>query len=84
MTVRGVNGNSRPALNKFGKKIDLDKIRCFNCGELGHYANRCENTETTGSEAGKRKQSEVVHSARAMRTGDLLDDDDYWNTYDQN
>ena len=32
-----------------GKFLDKvkDKIRCFNCGQFGHYTKECKNEQTT-------------------------------------
>jgi len=30
------------------KKKDLSKIKCFNCGELGHYVNQCSRKKNKG------------------------------------
>ena len=30
------------------KKEDLSKVKCFNCVELGHYANQCSRKKNKG------------------------------------
>ncbi len=73
---RESNRNSGAATNKYGKKIDLDKIRCYKCNEPGHYSTNCEGR------AGKKQQDEVAHSmfrTGGARTGGKDDDDNYWD-----
>eukprot|EP00253_Pinus_taeda_P014291 PITA_14291 len=40
------------------KKKDLPKVKCFNCGELGQYANRCPRKKSKG-EASNSKVASV-------------------------
>ena len=36
------------------RKKDLSKIKCFNCGEMGHFSSRCP-LKTGDDKKGKRK-----------------------------
>ena len=48
-----------------GKKKDLSKVRCFKCGELGHFANNCP----------QRKKDKEASSSNAAVADNGFDDD---------
>ena len=50
------------------KKKDLSKVKCFHCGELGHFANQCLRKKSKG-EASETK-------AAPMRAAKEVEEDD--------
>ena len=51
------------------KKKDLSKIKCFHCGELGHYVTQCPRKKSKG-------ESSETKAAPAWAEKDVLTDDD--------
>ena len=67
------------------KKKDLSKIKCFHCGEMGHYVTQCprkkskgESSETKAALARAKKEVEIdddcamsAHTPFEQKWGDI-------------
>ena len=52
------------------KKEDLSKIKCFHCGEMGHYVTQCPRKKSKG-------ESSETKAVPARAEKEVLIDDDY-------
>ena len=52
------------------KKKDLSKIKCFHCGEMGHYTIQCPRRKSKG-------ESSETKAVPARAKKEVLTDDDY-------
>ena len=44
------------------REKDLSKIKCYACGEMGHYANKCPSRQTDSNENEEQEQEETRSS----------------------
>ena len=51
------------------KRKDLSKIKCFHCGEMGHYATQCPRKKSKG-------ESSNTKATLARAEKEVLTDDD--------
>ena len=72
---------SREKKQQGKKKKDLSKVRCFNCGDLGHFANTFPKKKDKGSSDSKAAAAKEdgsdddvamsAHVPREKRWGDM-------------
>ena len=49
--------------NEKKPKKDMNKIECFACGEMGHYANKCPQRQSDDEQDDKQKHGHVTWHA---------------------
>ena len=55
---------------KSKKKKGLSKVKCFNCGEMGHFSSRCSMKKKMGDDE-KKKGNQAVGVATSAEIDDL-------------
>jgi hypothetical protein len=62
------------ALERPKKKKDTSKVWCFNCKELGHYANKCpEGNNKANRQGGVRKDLSLITCYKCKQKGRYAD-----------
>ena len=56
------------------KKRDLATVKCFNCGEMGHYANRCPSKTDETDDAKPAAKDTKAKEAAAVAISGFVDD----------
>ena len=64
------------AVRMKGKPKELSKIKCFNCGKMGHFSLRCA-LKTRDDKKGKRKEKQIVASAEIDDLFRRLEEEDF-------
>ncbi len=56
-------------------KKDMSKIKCFKCGQLGHFQNKCQRTDSSHEQREQKKGSALFGEALLSET---VNDSDIW------
>lgn len=68
MTKAGQGGQNQGGKQEKWKKKDLSKVKCFHCGELGHYATQCPWKKR--NEEASRTRVVLVRAEKEVETDD--------------
>jgi hypothetical protein len=58
---QGPKGGAKPQQSGGGKERDMSTVRCFACGEMGHYAGQCPKKKKK-----KKQQDDTAATAEEV------------------
>jgi hypothetical protein len=65
---QGPKGGTQPQESGSGQKKEISKVRCFACGEMGHYAGQCPKKKKKRHQGGMAViAKEAVFDAQFVR-----------------
>jgi len=56
---------------QFKKKMNMDEVVCFVCGETGHFAKKCKNRTGKKNQPGQKSANVTIGDPNGSRYGNL-------------
>jgi hypothetical protein len=69
---QGPKGGTQPQESGSGQKKDISKVRCFACGEMGHYVGQCPKRKKKKQQDGMAATTEEEEFMLSLRGSVLL------------